>query len=108
MSLMSQNDCTEKPAHCLRGDNIGSQDMSSLTLHLLHLGFSLLCTERENIDISVTSLGQVSETPFDTRDLKIKVNRAVMCVSPKNKNGTMLTWELQCMFELPDGLENKR
>lgn len=37
MSHMSQSDRTEKLAQNLRGENIGSQALSSLTLHLLHL-----------------------------------------------------------------------
>lgn len=57
----------------LRGNKIGSQALSSLTLHLLHLllflptfSLSLSCTQKENTDISVTSPRQASEWSLDT------------------------------------------
>lgn len=73
MSHMSKSDRTEKPVRNLNGENIGSQALSSLNLHLLHLALllspfslSLSCAQKENTDISVTSLRQESEWSLDT------------------------------------------
>lgn len=73
VSHMSQSNRTEKPSQNLRGENIGSQALSSLTLHLLPLALflppftlSLSCTQKENTDISVTSPRRAGEWSLDT------------------------------------------
>lgn len=78
MSHVSPSDRTQKPAKKKKkkiseGENIRSQALSSLALHLLHLvlpPFSLFSLShahrRENTDISVTSPRRASEWSLDT------------------------------------------
>lgn len=88
---MWQNDQTQKPAQNLKGWNTGSQALSSLTLHLLHLTPffqpASLTPQKENTDISVTSPGKWVNGPLILRSKDQSQQGSHVCQIKKKKGG---------------------
>lgn len=88
---MWQNDQTQKPAQNLKGWNAGSQALSSLTLHLLHLTPffqpASLTPQKENTDISVTSPGKWVNGPLILRSKDQSQQGSHVCQIKKKKGG---------------------
>lgn len=98
MLHMSKNDHTEGPAQNLKGENIGSQALSSLTQPLLHLtlsqsftSFALLHAEGKHRYFCHLPQACQWKVPW-YRDLRIKVNRAAMCVRKKKRKKKTCGW----------------